>query len=217
MQHLQNNFTSKSLRAFLLGVDQYHEAIRCSTANATTLNLDEDSFFIQSSDNLFPPLLDEPNSIRKRPLSKHIKAVSNNQYDFIICNPPWLPNDLDVQDKDALVSFSDTYVYDEKKDSFISRLFENAAKHLKKDGRLFLVHSDLGYLLGLYPQNFIELLSEQNGLQVKSIYQTKAKVKFTDKDWFHKEKSESKVLLYEIQHPTTAIESVEAKVKFAEQ
>jgi methylase of polypeptide subunit release factors len=214
LKHLKDCFSNESLRAFLLGVDHSHEAVRCSTLNATNLNVEQNAYFVQSSTELFPVLADEPNTVRKRPLSRHVKALRENQYDFIICNPPWLPTDLDGGEgareggKEEIGSFSDSFAFDQAQDSFLERFITQAAPRLRPEGRIFMIHSNLGHLLGLYEEDLIPRLCSENQLRVLSIYETDARVKFSEKDWFAEEKSRSKVLLYEIVHAQTTVPAV---------
>ena len=214
LKHITETLSNPSLKAYLLGVDQYHEAVRCSTNNSKSLSFDSNSFFIQSSNDLFPILEDIPNSARKRPLSKHVKALKENQFDFIVCNPPWLPSDTEStqnskQDKDGgLVSFSDSYVFDDSQNKFHERFFSNVKQHLKEEGRILLVHSNLANLIGLQSNDYISQLCKNNSLKVLGIFETNAKVKFSQKDWFADEKSKSKVLLYEIVHDNFEIASM---------
>ena len=104
LKHLTESFSSSTLKAYLLGVDQYHEAVKCCSTSSDSLSYDKISHFIQSSTNLFPVLTDEPNSARRRPLGRHVKALRENQYDIIVSNPPWLPTEIEAQESDIISS-----------------------------------------------------------------------------------------------------------------
>jgi methylase of polypeptide subunit release factors len=74
-------------------------------------------------------------------------AHSNAPADLIVFNPPWLP--LDTQNE----GIDQAMYYDEE---LFHRFFSEAPKHLKPDGRLVMLFSNLAQVTGLTKSNPIE-------------------------------------------------------------
>jgi tRNA1(Val) A37 N6-methylase TrmN6 len=72
------------------------------------------------------------------------------QTDLIICNPPW----LEASKIPKEVSPLDNAVYDPES-QFLKSALNFARLHLKKQGQMLLIYSDLGYQLGLVGQTHI--------------------------------------------------------------
>ena len=217
LKHLSPNLLPNQ-KAYLLGVDRFHEAIRCSFNNAIALNMNEQSYFIQSADNLFPILSekDTVHSLFKKPSNKLLKLAKDGKYDFIVSNPPWLPftdsngNEIPTAEDITDTPFfptdspSTSFLYDDS-NLFIETLISSAKERLQERGYLFLVHSTLASELDVQPKDYIQSVCEKNGMQVLNIYQTEYRVKLSQDDWFVKEKTAAKVLLYVITHKSFAV------------
>lgn len=65
------------------------------------------------------------------------------KYDLILCNPPWLPASV-ISDINPM----DNGVYDPY-EGFLQSSLNFARIHLSQNGKLLLIHSDLGSILGL--------------------------------------------------------------------
>ena len=61
------------------------------------------------------------------------------QVDMVVCNPPWIPASF-VKETSPL----DNGVYDPE-EKFLKSAFNFCRIHLKKDGEMLLIYSDLAY------------------------------------------------------------------------
>lgn len=67
--------------------------------------------------------------------------------DLIVFNPPWLPADSAPENLDAAIYYPD---------DLFSRFFEEASRHLKSQGRLVLLFSNLAEISGLSTEHPIQ-------------------------------------------------------------
>ena len=74
-------------------------------------------------------------------------ATCNLQTDLIVFNPPWLPLANDNEGIDQAMYFDE---------ELFPRFFAEAVKHLKPEGRLVLLFSNLAQITGLTKTNPIE-------------------------------------------------------------
>lgn len=81
----------------------------------------------------------------------------NQQFDLLVCNPPWLPAKPTSAIEQAL--------YDPDH-AMLKGFLQDARKHLKPSGEVWLIMSDLAEHLGLRAPGQIEALIAAGGLQV---------------------------------------------------
>ncbi len=92
--------------------------------------------------------------LRKKGIISEVKlrfgdlfAHSNSQTDLIVFNPPWLPLANESEGIDQAMYYDD---------ELFPRFFSEALNHLKPDGRLALLFSNLAQITGLTKTNPIE-------------------------------------------------------------
>lgn len=85
--------------------------------------------------------------------------------DLIVCNPPWLPA--------KPTSAIETALYDPQH-AMLQAVLRQAHAHLRENGELWLIMSDLAEHLGLRQADELRELFTQNHWQIKHIAQTQA-------------------------------------------
>jgi methylase of polypeptide subunit release factors len=83
--------------------------------------------------------------------------------DLIVCNPPWIPA--------RPTSPIEAAVYDPDND-MLKRFLSQATRHLKPNGQIWLIMSNLAELIKLRSPNFIADMAKKHGLRVEACLDT---------------------------------------------
>jgi methylase of polypeptide subunit release factors len=125
------------------------------------------------------------------------------QFDFITCNPPWIPSEYIAE-----ASPLDNGVFDPK-ETFLNSALNFASKetlsfyikiglHLSPKGEMLMIYSDLALILGLQEENRVSKLANQHGLRAELVDKVSFSVNKKPNDPLKNIKQESKVQLYRI-------------------
>jgi methylase of polypeptide subunit release factors len=136
----------------VVGTDINAYAIACAKDNFQRLGLDEKVDLYQT--DLFPI----SNSTTK-----------DNKYDIILFNPPWLPGNP--------VSELDRAVYDTCDQNILRRFLTEVQHYIAPGGRVFLMLSNLGILLGLFQDTDLNIAFHDGSLEIIEVNKTTCKAK----------------------------------------
>jgi methylase of polypeptide subunit release factors len=136
----------------VVGTDINPYAIACAQDNFQRLGLDEKVDLYQT--DLFPI----SNSTTK-----------DNKYDIILFNPPWLPGNP--------VSELDRAVYDTCDQNILRRFLTEVQHYIAPGGRVFLMLSNLGILLGLFQDTDLNIAFHDGSLEIIEVNKTTCKAK----------------------------------------
>ena len=153
----------------VVGTDINPYALECARDNFQRFGIDDKADFLQT--DLFPASC---TGIRQE--------MASDKYDVILFNPPWLPG---IQ-----ATKLDQAVYDTLDQSVLRRFLSQVQYYMKSNGRVYLMMSNLGILLGLFEeQNMYDMFDEGN-LNLVEVHKTicKAETKVTGA---HKKKRRS--------------------------
>ncbi|KAL6048049.1 methyltransferase small [Balamuthia mandrillaris] len=151
----------------VIGTDINKEAVLCASANARHLRLR--NVFFEYCD-IFPVS----------------NGADHNRYDFVVCNPPWMPpvslcdegnaNNNSVDGPSPYSSFPllRRSVFDEGDSNMVDKLFEGMARHLAPEGRVWLLYSNLACKLGLLQ---VKDEDKTEGSAISSLFAARARSK----------------------------------------
>ncbi|KRX10569.1 hypothetical protein PPERSA_05389 [Pseudocohnilembus persalinus] len=156
-------FNQKSDNSLVYALDKNEDAVKCSRLNSQIIDVAE-RYNAQCFDFV-------SNSLEEQ--SKQFDQWHFPQkYDIIVSNPPWI-NAQPLSSQHSL----DNGVYDYK-EQFLINLFEFSKQRLNvipkksKQGRLLLLYSDLGEIMGLQEENRIQKLCSQYNLYINNQFET---------------------------------------------
>jgi methylase of polypeptide subunit release factors len=136
--------------SYVIGTDINEAAVHCTQDNLSTLGLAADRVNIVQAD-IFPT-------------TATTQSRGTSPVDLIVCNPPWLPGNVNTQ--------LDWAIYDPNV-SMLRRFLLEARNHLRPDtGEVWLLLSNLSELLELRSRQDLLQMIEDGNLRIEEILET---------------------------------------------
>lgn len=138
----------------VIGTDSNPYAIACARDNLDRLGFGNHVDLIQT--DIFP-------------------TTTLDKVDAVLFNPPWIPC---IKYDEA--TWFEKAVYDQDQ-NVLRRFLLQVQHHVNEDGRVYLILSNLGILLGLFKEQVLYDMFEEGNLNLVDVYNTEPKAKKTTK------------------------------------
>lgn len=137
----------------VIGTDVNPYAVACTRENMARFGFEADVMLA----DLFPP--EETPAIRN-------EGEGDGRVDVVLFNPPWVPGDA--------ATWLDKSVYDPGQ-GILRRFLSQVQHHVKKDGQVYLLLSNLGVLLGLFQEQDLYDMFDEGNLELVEVHMTESK------------------------------------------